>query len=196
MPKHVIVVATGKTEQHALPHLVSHLRERDVSVDEVRIPIRNRPLDPRMAERLIKAVWYENAHASPDKVVLLVDADGTSPDDVLAPFTELSRRLNDEIAAILQYAYAQYHLEAWYFADAGNLRKFIGRSLGNVDTSKPDEIPDPKSHLKKLLGDHRYTARFSGEIASKLDARTIEQRSPSFKGFLDAVMNGSRHAGE
>lgn len=196
MPKHVIVVATRKTEQHALPHLVSHLRERDVSVDEVRIPSRNQTLDPRMAERLIKAVWYENADASPDKIVLLVDADGSSPDDVLAPFTELSRRLNDEIAATLQYAYAQYHLEAWYFADAGNLRKFIGRSLGNVDTSKPDEIPDPKSHLKKLLGDHRYTARSSGEIASKLDARTIEQRSPSFKGFLDAVMNGSRHAGE
>lgn len=196
MPKHVIVVATGKTEQHALPHLVSHLRERDVSVDEVRIPSRNQTLDPRMAERLIKAVWYENADASPDKIVLLVDADGSSPDDVLAPFTELSRRLNDEIAATLQYAYAQYHLEAWYFADAGNLRKFIDRSLGNVDTSKPDEIPDPKSHLKKLLGDHRYTARSSGEIASKLDARTIEQRSPSFKGFLDAVMNGSRHAGE
>ena len=102
--------------------------------------------------------------------------------------------MNDEIAATIQYAYAQYHLEAWYFADAGNLRKSIGRSPGNVDASKPDEILDPKGHLKKLLGDQLYTARLSGEIASKLDARTIEQRSPSFKGFLDAIRNGSRHA--
>lgn len=194
MPKHVIVIATGETERRALPHLVSHLRERDVSVDEVRIPSRNQTLDPRMAERIIKAVWYEKAHASPDKIVILVDADGASPDDVLAPFTEISGRLNDEIAATIQYAYAQYHLEAWYFADAGNLRKSIGRSPGNVDASKPDEIRNPKGHLKNLLGDRPYTARLSGEIASKLDAGTIEQRSPGFKGFLDAIRNGSRHA--
>lgn len=194
MPKHVIVVATGETERRALPHLVSHLREQDISVDEVRIPNRNRTLDPRMAEQIIKAVWYEKADASPDKIILLVDVDGASPDEVLAPFTELSRRLNEEIAATVQYAYAQHHLEAWYFADAENLKKFIGRSPGNVDTSKPDEIRNPKGHLKNLLGDHLYTARFSGEIASKLDARTIAQRSPSFKGFLDAVRNGSRHA--
>ena len=194
MPKHVIVVATGETERRALPHLVSHLREQDISVDEVRIPSRNQTLNPRMAERLIKVVWYEKVHALPDKIVLLVDADGASPDDVLAPFTEHSRHLNDEIAATVQYAYAQHHLEAWYFADAENLKKFIGRSPGNVDTSKPDEIQNPKGHLENLLGDRRYTARLSGEIANKLDARTIAQRSPSFKGFLEAVMNGSRHA--
>ena len=34
------------------------------------------------------------------------------------------------------------------------------------------------------------TARVSEEIASQLDAEIIKQRSPSFKGFLDAAMNG------
>ena len=99
------------------------------------------------------------------------------------------------IGAAVRYAYAQWNLEAWYFADAANLRDWLGRALGQVDTSKPEEIRNPKLHLKNLLGDRVYTARVSEEIASRLDAPTIAQRSPGFKGFLDAVMNG-RLAGE
>ena len=68
-------------------------------------------------------------------------------------------------------------------------------ALGNVDTSKPDEIQNPKLHLKNVLGDRVYTARVSEEIARKLDAATIAQRSPSFEGFLEAVTNGSMTVG-
>ena len=143
-----------------------------------------------MAENLIKAAWFESAGAPPDKFVLLLDLDGKTPDEVLAPFRELPGRLGGGIGAAIRYAYAQWHLEAWYFADAANLRDWMGRALGQVDTSKPDEIQNPKLHLKHLLGDRVYTARVSEEIASRLDAPTIAQRSPGFKGFLDAVMNG------
>ena len=89
------------------------------------------------------------------------------------------------------YAYAQAHLEAWYFADVDNLREYLGRGPGDVDASKPDEIDNPKLQLRHLLGDQVYTARVSAEIARRLDATTIVQRSPSFKTFVDAVMNGS-----
>ena len=193
--KHVVVLASGETERRALPHLVSHLRDRDVSVDEVRVPPRNRALNLHMAESLIKAAWFESAGAPPDKFVLLLDLDGKTPNEVLDPFRELPGRLGGGIGATVRYAYAQWHLEAWYFADAANLRDWLGRALGQVDTSKPDEIRNPKLHLKNLLGDRVYTARVSEEIASRLDAPTIAQRSPGFKGFLDAVMNG-RLAGE
>lgn len=45
----------------------------------------------------------------------------------------------------IQYAYAQWHLEAWYFGDAEGLRRYLGgKALGNVDTSQPDEIHNPK----------------------------------------------------
>ena len=83
-------------------------------------------------------------------------------------------------------------LEAWYFADATNLRGYLGRALGDIDTSRPDGIQNPKGHLKNLLADRVYTARVSEEIASQLDAEIIKQRSrgASFKGFLDAAMNG------
>ena len=192
MVKRVIVVASGETERRALPMLVSHLEAQGVFVDEIRIPPRNRALDVRMAERLIKAVWYEKTNARPDKFVLLIDTDGKAPKAVLEPFEQqLPGRLR-RIEAPVRYACANQHLEAWYFADAANLRAYLGRAPGHVNTSEPDGIRNPKLHLMHLLDLRAYTARISEEIASKLDARVIAQRSPSFRGFLDAAMNGPR----
>ena len=193
MARNVIVLASGETERHALPHLLSHLRNRGVSLVEVRIPPRNGALSVRMAERLIKAAWYERLDAPPEKFVILVDVDGKLPDRVLDPFRALPERLGDEIGATILYTYAQWHLEAWYFADAANLQSYLGRAPGNVDTSTPDGIQNPKLHLKHLLGNRVYTARISEEIAIRLDAPTIAERSPSFRGFVDAVMNGPGH---
>ena len=42
-----------------------------------------------------------------------------------------------------------------------------------------------------LLGERVYTARVSAEIAEGLDAKTIAERSPSFRMFVNALMNGS-----
>ena len=145
-----------------------------------------------MAERLLKSAWYGSTADRPDKFVVLLDTDGKAPDEVLAPFREgIPARLGDEIGAEVLYAYAQWHLEAWYFGDAANLRGFLGGSLGSVDSSTPDEIQNPKLHLRNVLGDRVYTARVSEEIAERMNAATIAQRSPSFQGFLEAVANGS-----
>ena len=145
-----------------------------------------------MAQSLIRAAWYGSFDSLPDKFVVLVDTDGKSPSEALAPFRDLPGRLRD-VAATVLLAYAQWHLEAWYFGDAGNLRDYFRGALGSVDTSAPDEIENPKLHLKKLLRNRHgavYTARISEPIAGKLDARTIVQRSPSFRRFIDAIMNG------
>ena len=190
MTKNVIVLASGETERKALPHLLSHLRDRGVSSVEVRIPPRNGALSVRTAERLVKGAWYERPGTPPDKFVILLDVDERSPDVVMEPFRTLSKRLGGEIGASVLYTCAQWHLEAWYFADAANLRGYLGRALGNVDTSKPDGIQNPKLRLKHLLGAQVYTSRISEEIARGLDATTIAERSPSFKGFVEAVMNG------
>lgn len=190
MTGRVVVIASGETERRALPHLVSHLKDRGANVVDVRIPPRNGALEVGMVEKLIKAAWYGSLPQSPDKFVLVVDVDRKNPVDVVAPFRErLTKRLRG-IDACVQYAYARQHLEAWYFADAGSLKTYLGRALGNVDTSKPDEIDKPKEHLRNLLADRVYTARVSEEIVRALDPKTIYERSPSFKGFLDAVMNG------
>ena len=194
MTKKVIVLASGETERRALPHLLVHLRDHGVSVEEVRIPPGNKPLSVEIARKLIHAAWYDRLGVrSPDKFVVLLDVDGKRPDKVLEPFRTLSERLGGQLGATVRCVYAQWHLEAWYFADAANLRGYLGRALGNVDASKPDEIQNPKLRLKNLLGEQVYTARVSEEIASRLDAPTIAERSPSFKGFLDAVMNGPGH---
>ena len=122
-----------------------------------------------------------------------MDADGKDPEQVLLPFREqLPGRLGPKITASLQFACAQWHLEAWYFADVTGLRAYLGRDPGNVGTSKPDEIQHPKLHLKNLLGDRIYTAAISEEIARMLNVQTMAERSPSFQGFLEAVSNGAR----
>ena len=190
----VIILASGETERRSLPHLVAHLQKQGTSVVEVRTSP-NGAFNLRVSEKLIKAVWYENIHSPPQKIVLLVDVDGKSPGQVVDSFREhLGRRLPREIHVRLLYAYAQWHLEAWYFADARSLRGHLKRSLGRVDTSKPDEIQNPKLHLRHLLAPQVYTARVSEEIARVLDAEAIVLHSPSFKGFLEALLNGVGHA--
>ena len=196
MAKRVVIIASGETERRALPHLARHLQEHSVAVDEVRIPPRNRALNAQMAERLIKAAWYENLSTPPDKFVVLMDVDQAHPGQVLTGIrSELPRRVVTIEADVL-YAYAQEHLEAWYFADAENLGSYLGRDAGQVDTSRPDEIRNPKLHLRHLLGERVYTARVSEEIARTLSPGTIAGRSPSFRKFVDAVMNGGSEAVE
>ena len=190
--KRVIVIASGNTERHAIPCLVAHLEDLDIRV-AVRIPPRNGALNAQMAEKLIKLDWWSSPDGRPpDKFVILVDADGNTPAEVLAPFVEeVPRRLGDQIEASIHFAYAQWHLESWYFADSRNLRKYLGGSLGNADSSQPDEIRNPKQHLRHLLGEKIYTAQVSGDIAVLLDARVIAQRSASFRCFLEAIKNGT-----
>ncbi len=103
----------------------------------------------------------------------------------------LSRRLGG-IDADVRFAYARQHLETWYFTDSRNLENYLGRNLGRADTTRPDEIDNPKEHLKNLLGDRVYTAAVSERIARTLDVEAMLARSPSFAGFLDAALNGDR----
>src|SRR5437870_3008253 len=167
MTKEVVIIASGETERRSLPHLVAHLRDEDIAVVDIRIPPGTKALNVEMAGKLIKASWFERIVNPPDKFVLLVDTDGKSPDDVLGPFREhLPQRLGPNIHPQIQFAYAQWHLEAWYFADVAGLREYLERAPGNVDPSKPDEIPNPKLHLKHLLGDHVYTSVISEQIAT------------------------------
>ena len=195
MTKHVAVIASGETERRALPHLVSHLRDHDIDVS-VSIPRGNRKLSVSMAETLIKSVLY--AGQPPDKVVVLIDLDGKDPDQELHPFkADLPGRLSNGPPHSIQFAYAQWHLEAWYFADAEGLRSYLsGQAPGHVDTSRPDDIQNPKLHLKHLLGNRRHTALVSEEIAKSLNPQVIAQRSPSFGRFLEAVRNGTAATAE
>ena len=192
MPKKVVVIASGETERRSLPYLLSHLKAEGIHVADVRIPPRNKALDVGMAERLIKASWFEDIADPPNKFVILVDTDGKSPADILRPFRErLPQQLGRGIKAQLQFAYAKWHLEAWYFADISGLRHYLDRAPGGIDPSKPDEIENPKLHLKHLLSDRAYTAVVSEEIARMIDPLVVAQRSESFNGFLQAVRNGT-----
>lgn len=145
-----------------------------------------------MTVRLIHASWWGFAERPPDKFVVLVDTDGKQPDIVVSSFRrEIPERIGSHVHASILYVYAQWHLEAWFFGDARNLRSYLRQSLGGVDDSQPDSIENPKNHLKNLLRPRVYTSRISEEIAQQLDAAIIAERSGSFRRFLEAVMNGT-----
>jgi len=190
MPKQVVVIASGATERNALPSIVEYLREEDIFVS-VQIPPKHGKFTVDVVVSILKATWYRPPdNILPDKFVILVDVDGKQPDAVLEPFRQnLASRLEPQITASLQFAYAQWHLEAWFFGDADGLRTFLGRDLGSVDPSSPDSIENPKQHLRNLLDDN-YTRLTAGAIARQLNPQTIAGRSPSFRGFIEAVRNG------
>lgn len=52
--KRVVVIASGNTERHAIPHLVAHLANDSIQAQKIRVPPRNGPLTIRTAEKLIK----------------------------------------------------------------------------------------------------------------------------------------------
>jgi hypothetical protein len=198
MGKRVVIIASGETERRALPHLLRHPHAAGIEVVEVAVPPGSRNLDVEMAARLIQArSWYwKQRQQTIDKFVVLVDTDNKNPQEVLQPFrNQLPQRVGTAVTASLQFAYAQQHLEAWYFADEQGLRNALRRDLGQVDPSMPDQINNPKHHLSNLLKSvspgRQYTAPESEEIARQLDPQIIAGRSPSFQSFVDAVRNGA-----
>jgi hypothetical protein len=143
-----------------------------------------------IAERIIKATWWERhgRGAPPDTVVVLIDADAHPPEEKLLEFDDLHRRFA-ELPLTIKVAVARWHLEAWFFADAENLRVSLGgRSLGTVSWD-PDAIPFPKQRLRNLLN-VPYTSTMAEQIASTLSPDVVRERSPSFARFEAAVRNG------
>lgn len=178
--KRVVVIASGATERRAPPILFGPLGGEGIDAGEVRIPPRHGDLTVEVVEKLIRTVWYQRSDARPAKVVVLVDTDRKTPEDALADLRgRLPDRLTEEMARSVQSAYAQQHLESWFFADAEGLRTCLGGALHKVDASLPDEIENPKRHLKRLLRSRLYTSRVSGEIARELDRKVVEERSRS-----------------
>ena len=189
MHKYVLVIASGNTEQRALPHLTRHLRDEGIHVD-VRFPPKHRDVTEQETYNIIQSVRYDSP--APYKYVVLKDADGKEPEEVLQPIRSgLLQRLGEHFETTILYAYAQWHLEAWFFADETGLRNYLGRNLGRIDTSQPDHIENPKQHLRNLIPGRSYTSAMSETIAETLNPDTISQRSPSFAGFLAAVRNGN-----
>lgn len=190
MTKRVLIIASGPTEQNALPKLLDHLKSENIEID-IRIPSGHRQLRPNVVCPIIISSLYDSDEGPPDKCVILVDTDGKSPDEAIGPVrqglqrTQLSRSFQN-----IKFAYAQWHLEAWYFADAANLRGYLRRDVGNINPNEPDQIQNPKHHLRQLLGDAIYTAQVSEEIATWLNPSTIAQHSSSFRIFLETIRNG------
>ena len=190
MAKRVLVIASGPTEQSALPKLLEHLKSENIEVD-IRIPPGHRQLRPSVVCPIIISSQYDSDEGPPDKCVILVDTDGKSPDEAIAPVRQgLQRTQLSRFSQNIKFAYAQWHLEAWYFADAANLRGYLSRDVGNINPNDPDQIQNPKHHLRQLLGDSTYTAQVSEEIAARLNPGTIAQHSSSFRIFLETIRNG------
>jgi hypothetical protein len=189
--KKVVVIASGETERKALPHLSRDLREHGIDVSDIRsLPqLGEQGRDERL-RGTIKSAWYDLSGRGqpPNKFVVLVDADGKPPDEVVAPIRAACAHLRDIPVACIVTA-AKWHLEAWFFGDEQGLREYLGRDLGSVDPSDPDQILDPKRHLKNLLKG-TYGRDTAEEIARRVRPSIIRTHSPSFNAFEQALRNG------
>lgn len=185
----IVVVASGETERRVLPILLAHLVNDGVEWLDVRVPPGHRDVTPQLAEQVIRATYWElhGKGCPPDKFVVLKDTDAGHPDDVMAPFAQLEQRLRLDVP--IRIAVAQRHLEAWFFADPAGLRGFLGRELGSIDVD-PDAITNPKLHLINLLS-NIYSSRVAETIAREVDPLQIRSNSASFRGFIQAAMNGN-----
>ena len=192
MAKHVVVLASGRTELRALPNLLRSLASEGVRID-VRIPPRNRAISREVAVKIATSCYWDVP--SPDKFVILVDVDGKNPEEVLESFRHRVGVALNHLDLKVYYTYAQRHLEAWFFADATRLRQFLGKSLGSIDASRPDLIENPKLHLRHLLANRLYTSEVAERISRVLDAGRIAERSASFAKFLVTIRNGTQTVG-
>jgi len=194
LAKRVVVVVGGETDRRSVPYL-SRAFVQEATLFDVRKPPGNAALTPLQTEKLVKAAWYElsGRGSPPEKFVVLVDTNGKDPSQVTKPFEDLVASLAD-IPVPKLIATATRHLEAWFFGHGEALREFLGRDLGSVDSSRPDEMDNPKLHLMNLLQSisRVYTAPVAEQIAACLDQATIEGRSQSFARFVAKLKNGSR----
>ena len=193
MTKRVLIIGSGETERRVLPVLLRRLRDEGIYAEDVRIPSGGGSLTLKTVVRIARAAWFETnaVGQAPDKLVVLVDANGKSTDDAIAELeSPLTGRLG-ELPLTVRVAAAKRHLEAWFFGDEEGLRAYLGRNLGNVDASAPDDIRDPKHHLRNLLAGELYTARIAEEIARRVAPEAIYGRSASFANFVDTVRNGA-----
>lgn len=180
----VVVIASGETERKALPKLCRDFNEPEYTLVNVLVPPRTGCLSPEMALRLAKSVRSEA-----DKIVVLVDADGKSPEAVLGGFRAKFQNWPPWPRPVL-LVHAQWHLEAWFFADATGLRNFLkDQELGHLPAN-PDEIPRPKLRLQQLLSPMLYTSLTAQAIAATIQPQNAEDRSPSFAQFRAAMRNG------
>ena len=193
--KRVVIIASGDTERRALPHLCRDLYATGIEILEpVRTIVLRTRTSTRFADRLrstIKSAWHDHNGKSepPSKFVILVDADGRPKEAAIASAREACRHLHDIPVPCLVTA-AKWHLEAWFFADEQKLREFLGRDLGNISPQFPDEILNPKLHLKNLLSGRRYTREIADRIASVVRPSVMQTHSQSFFDFVQAVRNG------
>jgi Domain of unknown function (DUF4276) len=189
-----VVIVSGEIDRRSVPHLCRHFAQH-ADLFEVRKPPGNAALTPEQATKLIKAAWCELLYGRgdpPDKFVVLVDSDARDASEAARPFEEAMIHLAD-VAATRIVAVAIRHLKSWFFGHPEKLRELLGRDLGSVDSSRPDEIDNPKLHLANLLISRSrvYTAPVAAQIAAQLDPLIIEGRSPSFAGFIGKLQNGA-----
>jgi hypothetical protein len=190
--KRVVIIASGRTEQAALPHLLGHLAAEGITLDlPVVTPPGHHDVRAPLVEKLVVSAWF-GRYPRPDKFVVLKDADGKDPREVGDRLREELARsgLGHRVDAPVLVAVAKWHLEAWFFADVPGLRDYLGRELGGVDASDPDAIINPKLVLRSLLKEP-YTSAISGEIAERLSSATLGQHSRSFHDLEVAIRNGS-----
>lgn len=135
---------------------------------------------------------YANKGHNVDKALVVRDADGKDPNELLA-------RMKDNIAGRkylfeVKFVIIVQALETWLLADEEAISRVTrprsGRTVSGVNEDL-ETIIRPKDRLEQMLSEARvaYTDKVAKEIARESDVSRIEYRCPKFGEFRQAVID-------
>jgi Domain of unknown function (DUF4276) len=79
-------------------------------------------------------------------------------------------------------------IEAWLLADEAAVHSVCGRSRV---FNRPESLSNPKTELRRILGQRPYTPVVAESIASAADVETIARRCASFRKLRDCLVEAS-----
>lgn len=131
---------------------------------------------------------YENKGSPVDKALVIRDASGRDPNELLEKMR--SRIAGRNYTFDVKFIIIVQELETWLLADEDAVSRVTGKTISRVNEDL-QSIIQPKEKLKKILSDGRvaYTAEVAKEIARESDLTKIEYRCLSFKKFRQDVID-------
>jgi hypothetical protein len=174
------LILEGKDDEAAIPVLVLRCRSG--------IKVITRQCRGTVKGKVVGLVAELNRSYPLERILVVCDADGEKPENVLAGIRKTGIEKNR--FPVIPLVIVQM-LEAWLLADPEALEKVIGF---RKDFINPERERDPKTTLERLLRQTgRYTPAIAARIAQQIDLKVLRKRCPRFEIFRKAVGVNRRH---
>lgn len=179
------LVVEGIYDEGALKQLIQKCAE-----SQVFIIVRQSGNAPQLMKRFpgfLEDFRYANGGSNVDKAIVIRDADGKDPAQLLNSMQGKVRGRTYPFP--IRFAVIVQELEAWLLADEQAISGVTGKKQPSIGA--PESLLHPKEKLRAVLSDAGvvYTAPVAEKIAADARVDTIASRCSSFQRFREAVVD-------